>query len=165
MMTGMSKQVDYVVAAVIKNRNNPEEFLVVKRPDDDPDLRGSWGLPATTLKEGELPEDAAQRLCRDKLGCEAKPTRFLGLMFQRRNSYNLFLMDVDMELTSAADPDVHAATAGRTRYVEQKWSSDPMDLMPAAEKGSCCASIFLTDRNLLNREEWIDSLEGSDLVA
>jgi len=30
----MSKTVKYVVAAILKNRDNPDEFLVVKRPDD-----------------------------------------------------------------------------------------------------------------------------------
>ena len=42
----MSKTVKYVVAVVLKNKNNPDEFLVVRRPDDDPDLGGHWGFPA-----------------------------------------------------------------------------------------------------------------------
>jgi len=36
----MSKQIKYVVAAILKKNRNPEEFLVVKRPDEDPDLGG-----------------------------------------------------------------------------------------------------------------------------
>lgn len=95
----MSKQTKYVVAAILKNKQNPDEFLVVKRPDDDPDLGGHWGFPAATMKPGELPEEAAKRICKEKLNCEAEATRFLGIMFQKRNSYDIFLMDVDMMLS------------------------------------------------------------------
>jgi hypothetical protein len=38
----MSKQIKHVVAVVITNKDKPGEFLVVKRPDDDPDLRDEW---------------------------------------------------------------------------------------------------------------------------
>ena len=161
----MSKQVKYVVAVVLKNNQNPEEFLVVKRPDDDPDLGGHWGFPAATMKAGELPEQAAQRICQEKLNCGAKTTRFLGIMFQKRNSYDIFLMDVEMILADGQQPDVLAATTEHTAYVDQKWSTDPEDLRASANGGSCCSSIFLTDRGLLDKEEWIASLEGSDTVG
>ena len=117
------------------------------------------------MKEGELPEECAIRICQEKLACTIKPTRFLGLMYQKRNSYDIFLMDIEAELVGDAEPDVHKATSDLTVYVDQKWSSDHMDLMPAADHGSCCASIFLTDLNLMDRKNWILSLEGSDLVA
>lgn len=159
----MSKQIKYVVAAVLKNDKN--EFLVVKRPDDDPDLGGHWGFPATTMKAGELPEQAAQRICAEKLNCTAEATRFLGIMFQKRNSYDIFLMDVEMMLTGSTQPDVHAAHTDQTAYTDQKWSTDPEDLLASANGGSCCSSIFLTDRGLLDRDNWIASLEGSSTVG
>ncbi len=161
----MSKTVKYVVAVVLKNKSNREEFLVVKRPDDDPDLGGHWGFPAVSMKPGELPEEAAKRVCREKLNCEAETTRFLGLMFQKRNDYDIFLMDVDMVLANGHEPSVHGASTENTAYVDQKWSKDPMDLMGSAKGGSCCSSIFLTDRGLLDKSEWIDSLEGSETVG
>jgi ADP-ribose pyrophosphatase YjhB (NUDIX family) len=161
----MTKQVKYVAAVVLTQKNNPDEFLVVKRPDDDPDLRGSWGLPAVTMVAGELPEQAALRVCTEKLNCQAVPKRFLGLMYQKRNSYDIFLMDIEMELSGDKQPDASQAVTERTAYVDQKWTSNPMDLMSSARHGSCCSSIFLTDRGLLDRGEWIDSLEGSNLVA
>lgn len=161
----MSKRVKYTVAAILTDRNRPGEFFAVKRPDDDPDLRGEWGFPAVTLMPGELPEDGARRICKEKLNCEAVPKRFLGLMFQHRNSYDIFLMDIEMELISAAQPDVDKAGTEDTQYVDQKWTNDPLVQMPSAKKGSCCSSIFLTDRGLLDRDEWIASLEGSELVT
>lgn len=117
------------------------------------------------MTEGELPEEAALRVCREKLACSAKPKRFLGLMFQKRNSYDIFLMDIEMMLDNEARPDVYKAQSDHTVYTDQKWSNNPADLMPSAKHGSCCSSIFLTDRGLLDREKWIASLEGSDLVA
>jgi ADP-ribose pyrophosphatase YjhB (NUDIX family) len=161
----MSKPIKYVVAVVLKNSSNPNEFMVVKRPEDDPDLGGHWGFPAATMKPGELPEEAAKRICEEKLACEGQATRFLGIMFQKRNSYDIFLMDVEMELIGEQLPDVHKAETENTAYVDQKWSTDPMDLMASAKGGSCCSSIFLTDRGLLDRDEWIASLEGSDKVG
>ncbi|MCW1907903.1 MAG: NUDIX domain-containing protein [Candidatus Saccharibacteria bacterium] len=161
----MSKAIKYVVAVILKNKQKPDEFLVVRRPDDDLDLGGHWGFPAATMKDGELPEQAAKRICMEKLNCDAAATRFLGIMFQKRNSYDIFLMDVEMEISDGQQPDVHSATTEHTAYVDQKWSTDPEDLRASANGGSCCSSIFLTDRGLLDREEWIASLEGSDSVG
>lgn len=161
----MSKQIKYVVAIALKKEEGSREFLVVKRPDDDPDLGGHWGLPAASMKEGELPEQAAQRVCKEKLDCEATPVRFMGLMYQKRNSYDIFLMDIEMILNERQTADVHKARTENTAYIDQKWASDPMDLMASAKGGSCCSSIFLTDKGLLDRDEWVNSLEGSDTVG
>jgi len=161
----MSKQVKYTVAVVLIRKNYPQEFLVVKRPDDDPDLSGEWGLPAISLRPGELPEAGAKRACEEKLGCEADPVRLLGIMFQKRNSYDIFLMDVEMGLGAGQIADIHDAATKRTAYTDQKWTTDPMVLMPSARNGSCCSGIFLNDRGLLDRDEWIPSLEGSDRVG
>lgn len=161
----MSKQTKYVVAVILKNKTNSDQFLVVKRPDDDPDLAGHWGLPAATMKPGELPEQAAKRICKEKLSCEAKALRFVGLMFQKRNSYDIFLMDIEMELTDGQEPNVHTATTENTAYTDQKWTTDLEDLRASANGGSCCSSIFLTDRGLLDKDDWITSLEGSDTVG
>lgn len=160
----MSKPVKYVVAVVLKNNSNPNEFLVAMRPEGDPDLAGKWGFPAVTLAPGELPEQGAMRACKEKLNCQAEPTRLLGIMFQKRNSYDIFLMDIEMTLTEG-QPDVHAATTEHTAYSEQKWSTDPEDLRSSANSGSCCSTIFLTDRGLLDKDDWIASLEGSDTVG
>ncbi len=161
----MSKQIKYVVAVVLTDPKRPEQYLTVKRPDDDPDLGGAVGLPAATMRAGELPEQAAARICREKLACEATSTRFMGMMFQKRNSYDIFLMDIEMTLNEDSEPDVLKAQTEHTAYTEQNWSADPMDMLPSAKHGSCCSSIFLTDRGLLDRDEWIGSLEGSNLVA
>ena len=86
-------------------------------------------------------------------------------MFQKRNTYDIFLMDVEAVTVGESEPDINNANSEGTKYIEQKWSDDPNDLIASAKKGSCCSSIFLTDQGLLDRREWIASLEGSDIVA
>lgn len=161
----MSKNIKYTVAVVLKKSQDSDDFLVVRRPADDKDLADTWGLPAVTLLPNELPEDGARRACQEKLGCNAKPVRFLGLMFQKRNSYDIFLMDIEMVLEEGEIADTAKSHTTHTAYAGYKWSSNPEDMIEAAKGGSCCASIFLTDRGLLNRDEWIASLEGSDKVS
>lgn len=161
----MSKPIKYVVAAVLYKDPSADEFLVVKRPDDDPELGGEWGLPAVTLRPGELPEQGAMRVCQEKLGCEVNSKRFLGMMFQKRNGYDMFMIDIELVLAAGQTASVTNAQSQGTIYVDQAWVSDPNILMPGAKKGSCCSSIFLSDRNLLDRNEWVSSLEGSGLVG
>lgn len=161
----MSKKIKCVVAVILKKSASSDEFLAVKRPDDDPDLSGHWGLPAASMKDGELPEQAAVRVCKEKLDCKAVPIRFVGLMYQKRNSYDIFLMDIEMSLGDNQTADVHSANTENTKYIDQMWTGDPMDLMASAKGGSCCSSIFLTDKGLLNRNEWVESLEGSSTVG
>ena len=153
------------VAIVLRDITQPDKFLIVQRPGDDPDMAGHWGLPAVTLRPGELLEDGARRVCQQKLGCSAAPIRLVGSMFQERNSYDLLLFDIEMMLDRSTAPDVLAATGSGTYYTAQKWSAQPTDLAPSAKLGSCCSSIFLTDLGIMQRQEWVRSLQGSTLVA
>lgn len=161
----MSKDIKYTVAVVLKKSSTNDEYLIVRRPADDKDLADTWGLPAVTLNPGELPEQGAIRACKEKLGCTALPERFLGIMFQKRNSYDIFLMDIEMILGMNEVADTAKANTEHTAYAGFKWSNEPMDMMSAAKGGSCCASIFLSDRGLLERDDWIASLEGSATVS
>ena len=161
----MSKLTKVTVAVVLKKSSDSDEFLVVRRPKEDSDLADSWGFPAVTLLPGELPEQGAQRVCREKLGCNAKATRYLGIMFQERNNYDIFLMDIEMVLDEGEVADVAKANTTHTAYSEQVWSTDPMIMEPSAKAGSCCASIFMTDRGVLDKDEWVKSLEGSSIVG
>jgi ADP-ribose pyrophosphatase YjhB (NUDIX family) len=161
----MSKPTKITVAVVLKKSKDSDEFLVVRRPKEDSDLADSWGFPAVTLQPGELPEQGAMRVCREKLGCKATATRYLGLMFQKRNNYDIFLMDIEMALDEGEVADVTKANTTHTAYSSQIWTTDPMVMEPSAKNGSCCASIFMTDRGLLDKNEWVKSLEGSDIVG
>ena len=161
----MSKPSRNAIAVVLRNKQDPSQFLAVQRPLGDTDLGGFWGLPATRMLANELPEDAARRVCREKLGCEAVPLRLVGTMFQKRNSYDLFFMDVEMLLVSTNEPDVTKANTNSTKYIDQKWTDDTALLLPAAKSGSCCTTLFLTDQGMFDRDDWVLSLEGSAVVS
>lgn len=159
------KAIKYCVAVVLRSGHRNHEYLAVRRPDDDVDLAGNWGLPAVTLQPDETPEDGARRVCREKLGCSAEPIRFLGAMHQERNSYNIVLMDIEMMLVGTEQPDIAQAQTTATAYIAQKWSKDPKELLPSARHGSCCSSIFLQDQGIVQRDDWVLSLAGSSRVG
>ncbi len=159
------KNIKYCVAVVLRHGHRPGDYLAVRRPADDADLAGNWGLPAVTLRPDESPEDGARRVCREKLDCEAEPIRFLGAMHQERNTYDIVLMDIEMILVGIAQPDVLKAQTTATAYVAQKWTNNPIELLPSAQHGSCCSSIFLQDQGVMTRDEWTLSLAGTSIVG
>ena len=159
------KDLHYAVAVVVKKKITDKEFLETRRPLDDADHPGLWGLPANNLKEGELPEDGAKRICHEKLYCEAKPVRFIGAMSQKRNTYDICLMEYEMELLNNEEPNVKKADTEGTAYIDQKWTSDPKELIESAKAGACCSTLLVTDLGLMNRDEWVTDLEGSKSVG
>ena len=49
---------------------NGDKVLSVRRPDDDDELPGVWGLPAGILRPSETINDLIGRIGRDKLGVD-----------------------------------------------------------------------------------------------
>jgi ADP-ribose pyrophosphatase YjhB (NUDIX family) len=107
-------------------------ILLVRRPDDDADLPGLWGLPAASLQDGESEHEALLRAGRDKLGVEIEPTELVG----EEGS----LRDWGARVVSG-EPRV-PQPAGGTQYVELRWG-EPAELAPAARAGSLCARALL----------------------
>ena len=64
-----------------------DQILAVRRPEDDDELPGIWGLPAATLR-GETVEDVIARIGRDKLGVKLTPVRLLAFGAQDRQRWN-----------------------------------------------------------------------------
>jgi 8-oxo-dGTP diphosphatase len=162
-MLDMSKPFKQAIAVVLRDSTRPRSFLVVKRPEDDPELGGYWGLPATSMRPGELPEDAARRVCREKLGCDAVPLRLVGTMFQKRTAYDMFFMDIEMLLISGK-PDVRSSHSAHTVYAEQRWTINPRLLVPSAQQGSCCSTIFLTYCGIMSRDDWVLSVDTDNVT-
>lgn len=134
------KPVRCSVAAVI--RREDEAFLAVRRPLDDDRLPGVWGLPAITLRPGELPEAGLRRIGTEKLGIELEPTRFIGIRSMDRGDYELILMDLEARVISG-EPDVHSARTTATAYIDQRWSNSVDLLRDAAARGSLCSRILI----------------------
>jgi 8-oxo-dGTP diphosphatase len=109
----------------------------VRRPDDDDDLPGVWGLPAVSLAKDESPEDAVRRAGRDKLGVEVRPLRAVAAVGT--------MTDWEAQLVSG-EPSVPQRGEG-TQYTELRWG-EPSELKPAARRGSLCSQALLRARGL-----------------
>ena len=138
------KPVRCAVAAVLRNPENEREFLAVRRPPDDDRLPDVWGLPAVSLRPGELPEAALRRIGREKLAAEIEPIRFVGIKSMDRGDYELILMDIEAGLVSGV-PSVRRSESAATRYVDQLWTSDLLLLREAARRGSLCSQLLLEE--------------------
>jgi 8-oxo-dGTP diphosphatase len=115
----------------------PEGLLLVRRPYDDEDLPGLWGLPAVSRAEGESEEDAVRRAGRDKLGVEVRPLARVGV--------ERTMTDWEAEVLSG-EPSVPQPGA-HTQYTELRFGQ-PADLVPAARRGSLCCRVLLRARGL-----------------
>lgn len=157
-MRRVRKPLKYAVSFTLYNPKNEKEFLIVKRPPEAEDHPNMWGFPATMAMIGELPEACLKRAGKEKLGVIIEPTEFVGAIAQERKYFVLYLMHFKAILKEG-EPDVRKAATKGTKYVDQKWTSDPKDLFPIAEKGSICVQLFLHHLGLWPRKKFIYKLE------
>ena len=105
-----------------------DEVLVIRRPDDDDELPGIWGLPAGTCRGAETVDQVIRRIGREKLGVILEPIRKITFGTQDRPAYRL-----EMELWEAS---MHGAPT----YREWKWSRVDV-LVPGAHRASLCCEL------------------------
>src|SRR5690606_31319662 len=74
--TSADKPIRCSVAAVVTDGS---AILAVQRPPDDDRLPNVWGLPAVTLRPGELPESGLRRVGSEKLSVPLVPVELLGV--------------------------------------------------------------------------------------
>jgi ADP-ribose pyrophosphatase YjhB (NUDIX family) len=119
--------VKHSVAVLIRRG---DEILSIRRPQDDDELPGIWGLPAGTLRGKETIEDLIERIGRDKLGVKLTPIRKLAAGTQERPRYRLEmdLWEVSME--------------GLPTHAQWKWAG--LDLLrPGMGAGSLCCELAI----------------------
>ena len=121
----MSKPAKHSIAVVVRKGN---QILSIRRPEDDDELPGIWGLPAATCQSGESAEDVIGRIGRIKLGVELTPLSILAQGKQDRPAYIL-----EMELWEAR-------IQGTPTHREWKWVSLEA-LRPGAAQGSLCCEL------------------------
>jgi 8-oxo-dGTP diphosphatase len=139
------KPIKNSVAVVITNQAS--EFLIVKRPEDEPGaLAGVWGFPAITLMEGEDEQAAVARIGTAKLGVRLNVGDKIGEKTADRGDYVLHLSDYAAHLNDEDTPSVPQANTSMTQYVDWKYTSDTDALQPAAHKGSLCSQVYLESR-------------------
>lgn len=116
-------------------------FLAVRRPPDDDELPGVWGLPAASLRQGEDWEAAVRRVGREKLGVELEPVAELGKGRLQRPSYLLQMKLYEARIVEG-EPSVPQEAPSVTQYVDWEWSS-PRRLLDGARRGSLCSRLYL----------------------
>jgi 8-oxo-dGTP diphosphatase len=124
----VSLPVKHSVAVLVRN---DDRILAIRRPDDDDELPGIWGLPAGSFRGGETVEDLIRRIGRDKLGVSLIPHRKLAGGAQDRTRYRL-----EMELWEAE----MEGTPGVSRW---QWTTLET-LQPGSEQGSLCCRLALS---------------------
>ena len=123
----MSKLRKHSVAVVIPKGDS---ILAVRRPDDDDELPGVWGLPAGTCKSRETVEDVIVRIGREKLGVDLKPVRELASGSQDRSGYLLCMELWEVSMT------------GTPSHPNWRWV--PVEFLRAgAAAGSFCCELAL----------------------
>ena len=124
----MSPPTKHSVAVLIRNG---ERILAIRRPDDDDELPGIWGLPAGSYRDTETLDDLVRRIGHDKLGVSLTPLRPLAAGAQDRERYRL-----EMELWEA---EIEGTPAG----VQWKWTKLET-LREGSDRGSLCCRLALS---------------------
>ncbi|MFN4070466.1 MAG: NUDIX hydrolase [Thermus caldifontis] len=118
---------------------------MVKRPEEDPEFGGAWGLPAVSLEEREGVEEGALRVGREKLGTEVKVLRPVAFGVEERRAYTLRLWVVEARLL--AKPQLPEPKPGKTYYRAYRFGH-PQELREAAQSGSLCSRLYLAVKGL-----------------
>ena len=129
------------VACVVYRDAARREALIVRRPDDDPDLPGIWGLPAASLRPGESWKDAVARAGREKLGVRLVPERVLAAGEGARPGFVLRMRLYEARVEDG-EPHVPQPVPGVTQYSAWRWG-DAALLEPGAARGSLCCRLFI----------------------
>jgi 8-oxo-dGTP diphosphatase len=126
--------VKHSVAVVIRRG---DEVLCIRRPDNDDELPGVWGLPAGTIRGAETVKDVIARIGREKLGVELGPLRLLASGAQDRSRYRL-----EMELWEVSI----SVSDDQITYPVWKWGSVEI-LVPGMEAGSLCCRLAVESKS------------------
>jgi very-short-patch-repair endonuclease/8-oxo-dGTP pyrophosphatase MutT (NUDIX family) len=134
-------EVRHAVAIAVRRADGL--VLAVRRPDEPgEELPGVWGLPATTLREGETPDDGARRLGREKLGVKLTAERSLAEGEQQRPGYTLHMTVVAASMSGEPRLAVGTPDATATLYDGIDWLADDA-FRDAAGAGSLCCALLL----------------------
>ena len=144
--------VQCAVALVVHCPDDAGLLLAVRRPEDDAELPGLWGLPAATLREDETVEDAARRIGEMKLGADVEPGEVVARGSQQRPAY---LLEMALLTAKLRDPDSRprllAPPALSTAYADWRWAR-PDILAEAARRGSLCCRLLLARHGVTSAE-------------
>ena len=145
------------VSLVVRPPSNPNLILAVRRPDDDSEFPGLWGLPACSMEKNESFESAAYRIGPEKLGVHVTVGSRIAKGTQNRSNYQL-----KMVLFESISPSelitLPNSLAGKTYYTDWRWV-ELSYFKDSAEKGSLCCELLInhssSDYNHLDKPSLI----------
>ena len=144
--------VQRAVALVVHCPDDAGLLLAVRRPADDAELPGLWGLPAATLREDETVDDAARRIGGEKLGVVVEPGEVVAQGSQQRPTY---LLEMALVTAKLRDPDgrprLLEPSGLSTAYVDWRWAQ-PDILVEAAQRGSLCCQLMTSRHGAASAE-------------
>ena len=132
------------VALAVVQRGAPWRVLQVRRPDDDEELPGMWGLPAGSCRPGETYEVAARRIGPQKLGAGIILGERLasGMQVRARYTLEMFLYSATLDQAAPSLPAGRETGRAITLYAAWRWG-DPSELADSALRGSLCCRLLL----------------------
>lgn len=148
------KPTKQAVAFAVHRGADRETVLAVRRPGDDEDLPGHWGLPAASLREDEGWEEAVLRTGPEKLGVELAVGPQMNEGRSDRGDGSLHMRLYDARIVRRK-PEVPQPAAGVTQYTDWEWAP-PERLEEAADAGSLCSALYL---------EWRRAWQGRERGA
>lgn len=128
------------VSVLVRGRDG-SRLLAVRRPEDDEELPGAWGLPAASLRADEAWADAAARIGPEKLGVGLEVGDVLREGEADREGGRLRMRLYGAEI-AAGEPEVPQDAHGVTQYVDWAWAR-PARLRASARRGSLCSRLCL----------------------
>ncbi|MCG8467151.1 MAG: DNA mismatch repair protein MutT [Gemmatimonadetes bacterium] len=129
------------LVVVDPSADDPRRWLLVRRPPDDGELPGVWGLPAGSFRDGERERDVVERIGRDKLNVELRPGPELATGSADRPGYRLEMRLLGASLVRGT-PRVPGRADDVTQYAD--WSWGPAErLATGAARGSLCCRLAL----------------------
>lgn len=105
------------ISIALERPARPGELLLVRRPLDDPDLPGAWGLPAGSLRPGETWVEAVVRAGTEKLGVELEVGAELRRGTATRADYTLEMTLFEAAIARGA-PSVGQPYPHVTQYID-----------------------------------------------
>lgn len=145
----MPVQTKLSAALSVRSQDDPSRVLLVRRPENDAEFSGMWGLPAASCRTGETTQDAARRIGIQKLGVAVRLGRRLATGTQERDAYVIQMSLYEAWLEDAVPilPDSHESAENVTLYTAWRWA-DPSDLAKSAARGSLCSRLLLESLRL-----------------
>jgi 8-oxo-dGTP pyrophosphatase MutT (NUDIX family) len=139
----MQKRLEKQSVVIIIWNSNRTKVLLVRRPLDDDNFPGYWGLPAASKEKSDQNwEEVAKRAGRIKLGVKVEVVKYLGEDIINRGNFILRLRDYEVKIVKGK-PKVPQLFKGVTQYTEVKYTSNIRSMIKAAQKGALCSRIFL----------------------